>query len=192
MPLLLLNWIHRFKLVLNKYSLENNRNIKAIFQRSYTVRIVSPNPKLTSGSICAINKTVMAKGSAMPSMLHVAPIGRTKRVTRLSIFALDSINICSGWCSSHTTVSPTLTEHMRIYLGRRSKKFIYFDISRQKLMHLQSHQALHFLSSSFKLSRIIIHKMFSAFDTTIGYIFSEARYIKESEGLKQKTEKKIP
>jgi hypothetical protein len=27
---------------------------------------------------------------AAPSMLHVAPIGKTKRVTRLSIFTLDS------------------------------------------------------------------------------------------------------
>ena len=60
------------------------------------------------------------------------------------------------------------------------------NVSRQK-MHLESHLVLHFLSSSFKLPRVIRCSRHS-----IGYPFSEARCIKESEGSKQKTKKKIP
>ena len=53
-------------------------------------------------------------------------------------------------------------------------------------VHRQSHQALHFLSLSFKRSGIKIHKMFLAFNII------EPCCVKDSKGSKQKTEMKIP
>ena len=61
---------------------------------THTIVMISPGPRLTPCS-CAIHKAHTPSYSAVPSMLTVAPSGRTKRLIRLSMWL---------YCSTHFMV----------------------------------------------------------------------------------------